>query len=80
MCSGGIAQVEKAKRSEQTVATCVLEVRTPSGGPGSSQLLLVQRPKDGLLGGMQDLITNGPPSSRPPMPGRISSAVLSQHC
>ena len=47
-----LPQVEKAKRSEQSVATCVLEVRVRDGGASApSQLLLVQRPESGLLAG-----------------------------
>ncbi len=43
-------KVEKAKRAEQSVATCVLEVRTGQNG-AEPQLLLVQRPEKGLLAG-----------------------------
>ena len=43
-------KVEKAKRSEQSVATCVLELRTADSG-AEPQLLLVQRPEKGLLAG-----------------------------
>ena len=45
----GLEQVEKAKRREQTVAICVFELHTPT--QHSRQLLLAQRPKDGLLAG-----------------------------
>lgn len=44
-----LVQVEKAKRSEQTVAVCVFEVRTTP--EGSRRLLLAQRPNEGLLAG-----------------------------
>lgn len=45
-------QVEKAKRSEQSVAVCVVEVPGASASKCSScQYLLVQRPKEGLLAG-----------------------------
>ena len=43
-------KVEKAKRAEQSVAACVLEVRTGQSG-AEPQLLLVQRPEKGLLAG-----------------------------
>ena len=43
-------KVEKAKRAEQSVAACVLEVRTGQNG-AEPQLLLVQRPEKGLLAG-----------------------------
>lgn len=47
------SQVEKAKRSEQSVAVCVLEVHATSDAKEPSrQYLLVQRPKEGLLAGM----------------------------
>ena len=43
-------KVEKAKRAEQSVAACVLELQTAE--PGSEpMLLLVQRPEKGLLAG-----------------------------
>jgi hypothetical protein len=46
------AQVEKAKRSEQSVAVCVLEMHGPGDSKKPSrQYLLVQRPKEGLLAG-----------------------------
>jgi len=41
-------KVEKAKRAEQSVAACVLELRTADTG-AEPQLLLVQRPEKGLL-------------------------------
>ena len=41
-------KVEKAKRAEQSVAACVLELRTADTGT-EPQLLLVQRPEKGLL-------------------------------
>lgn len=44
-------KVEKAKRSEQSVAACVLELRTADTG-AEPQLLLVQRPEKGLLAGL----------------------------
>ena len=45
-------QVEKAKRSEQSVAVCVLEMHGPGNSEKPSrQYLLVQRPKEGLLAG-----------------------------
>ena len=44
-------KVEKAKRSEQSVAACVLELRSADSG-AEPQLLLVQRPEKGLLAGM----------------------------
>lgn len=45
-------QVEKAKRSEQSVATCVLEAQVRSeAGSAANHLLLVQRPESGLLAG-----------------------------
>lgn len=48
----GPAQVEKAKRSEQSVAVCVLEMHGPGDSKKPSrQYLLVQRPKEGLLAG-----------------------------
>ena len=43
-------KVEKAKRSEQSVAACVLELRSADAG-AEPQLLLVQRPEKGLLAG-----------------------------
>ena len=43
-------KVDKAKRAEQSVAACVLEVRTGQNG-AEPQLLLVQRPEKGLLAG-----------------------------
>ena len=44
-------KVEKAKRAEQSVAACVLELRTADTG-AEPQLLLVQRPEKGLLAGV----------------------------
>ena len=44
-------KVEKAKRAEQSVAACVLELRTADSG-AEPQLLLVQRPEKGLLAGV----------------------------
>ena len=44
-------KVEKAKRAEQSVAACVLELQTADAG-AEPQLLLVQRPKKGLLAGV----------------------------
>lgn len=45
-------QVEKAKRSEQSVAVCVLEMcGSGDAKVPSRQYLLVQRPKEGLLAG-----------------------------
>ena len=43
-------KVEKAKRAEQSVAACVLEVQSADAA-AESQLLLVQRPEKGLLAG-----------------------------
>ena len=48
-------KVEKAKRAEQSVAACVLEVRTGQNG-AEPQLLLVQRPETGLLAGNHDVL------------------------
>ena len=48
-------KVEKAKRAEQSVAACVLEVRTGQNG-AEPQLLLVQRPEKGLLAGDLDAL------------------------
>lgn len=43
-------KAEKAKRAEQHIAACVLEVQTGQDG-AEPQLLLVQRPEKGLLAG-----------------------------
>lgn len=42
----------KAAKREEAVDACVLEVRpSPGSAPGTGHLLMVQRAKDGLLGG-----------------------------
>ena len=61
-----ISQVEKAKRGEQSVATCVLELRVHAAegtAAPSSQLLLVQRPESGLLAGAASALLSACPPS-----------------
>jgi A/G-specific adenine glycosylase len=54
----GCSQVEKAKRSEQHVAVCVLEVHGVSDADvPARQYLIVQRPKQGLLAGERSYVT-----------------------
>lgn len=63
----GCEQVEKAARSEQHVAVCVLEVHGRTDAKQQTrQYLLVQRPKQGLLAG----------SSCYPILNKVSSSWL----
>ncbi len=66
-------KVEKAKRAEQSVAACVLELRTADSG-AEPQLLLVQRPEKGLLAGVLATWTSSQ-SLRVPTPLPLRACV-----
>ena len=68
-------KVEKAKRAEQSVAACVLEVQSADAA-AEPQLLLVQRPEKGLLAGERFWCLNVPAQIRPVIVTPVMATVM----